>query len=183
MSVLRRSAAACLGIACLGFGTVAAPAAQAAPTPRATCTTDSPAAMRHVVRDYYRDVNTGAWKSLQAVLSDDHRQHLLGPLPASGSDDSVAAWKLMKTVFPDLKVNARTLTADRRTASSMAAHRRPSVATYGDITLTDSTGPKKIEFANIVFFDRCDHIVDESWVITTPPSVVADIEAHLTSTG
>ncbi len=182
MPTIRRLAAACLGIACLGGGAIAVPAAQAAPAPRATCTTDSPAAMRHVARDYYGDINAGAWKALQAVLSDDHRQHLLAPLPAGGSDDSVAAWKLMKTVFPDLRVNARTFTADRRTTSSIPAHRHPSVASYGDITLTDSTGPKKIEFANTVFFDRCDQIIDESWVIATPPSVVADIQKHLSAT-
>lgn len=172
-----RSIAGCIALVA---ATVGAPAvAQAAPQ---GCVVDSPASMKKQAKAYYGNINKGRWIALQKQLANDHSQSLLAGIPAASNEDSVAAWKTLTAVFPDLNVKARTLTADVKTTSTDKAHRKPSVAAYGDITLTGKDGKAEvIEFSNTLFFDSCDRIVSEEWVIATPPSVVNAVVEYLTS--
>jgi len=157
-------------------GTVSA---QAAPQ---GCVVDTPAAMKKQIKAYYGNINNGRWAALAKQLSEDHGQSLLAGLPAASNEDSVEAWKTLAAVFPDIRVRARTLTADTKTTSTIKAHRKPSASAYGNITLTGKDGKAEvIEFSNILFFDRCDRIVDEEWVIATPPAVVAAVVEYLNS--
>ena len=55
-----------------------------------------------------------------------------------------------------------------------------TVAVYGDITLTDQNGKaERVEFSNTLFFGPCERIIDEEWVINTPPAVVTGIVDYL----
>lgn len=153
--------------------------AQAAPP---GCVVDTPAAMKKQVKLYYGNINNGRWAALSKQLSEDHGQSLLAGLPAASNEDSVQAWKTLAAVFPDITVRAQTVTADTKTTSTKKAHRKPSASAYGNITLTGKDGKAEvIEFSNILFFDSCDRIVDEEWVIATPPAVVTAVVEYLNS--
>lgn len=172
-----RAIAACIALVAATVGTAAG--AQAAPQ---GCVVDSPASMKKQAKAYYGNINKGRWVALRRQLANDHSQSLLAGIPAASNEDSVQAWQTLTAVFPDLNVKAKTLTADTKTTSTVKAHRKPSVATYGDITLTGKDGKAEvIEFSNTLFFDSCDRIVSEEWVIATPPAVVNAVVAYLTS--
>lgn len=167
----------CVALVAVTLGTTAS--AQAAPQ---GCVIDSPASMKKQAKAYYGNINNGRWVALKTQLAKDHSQSLLAGIPAASHDDSVDAWKTLAAVFPDINVKAKSLTADRDTTSTIKSHRKPSVASYGDITLTGKDGKAEvIEFSNTLFFDKCDRIVGEEWVIATPPAVVSAVVDYLTN--
>jgi len=172
-----RAIVGCIALVAATLGTSAG--AHAAPQ---GCVIDTPASMKKQAKAYYSNINKGRWVALGKQLANDHSQSLLAGIPAASNEDSVDAWKTLAAVFPDLNVKAKTLTADTKTTSTIKSHRKPSVSTYGDITLTGKDGKAEvIEFGNTLFFDSCDQIVSEEWVIATPPAVVSAVVEYLTS--